>query len=74
MMLVEADGSVQINAWWNTLDHLPRPRASLNEQAEEFRALFFDACRLRLRSDVPLATSLTRLIRQTTPERLASVV
>lgn len=58
-MLVEADGRVQINAWWNTLDHLPRPRASLDDQAEEFRALFFDACRLRLRSDVPLATSLS---------------
>ena len=58
-MLVEADGRVQINAWWNTLDHLPQPRASLDEQAEEFRALFFDACRLRLRSDVPLATALS---------------
>ena len=50
---------MQINAWWNTLDHLPQPRASLDEQAEEFRALFFDACRLRLRSDVPLATALS---------------
>ena len=58
-MVVEADGRVQINAWWNTLDHLPQPRASLDEQAEEFRALFFDACRLRLRSDVPLATALS---------------
>ena len=58
-MLVEADGRTQINAWWNTLDHLPQPRANLDDQAEEFRALFFDACRLRLRSDVPLATSLS---------------
>ena len=58
-MEVEADGSVQIKAWWNTLDHLPQPRASLNDQAEEFRALFFDACRIRLRSDVPLATALS---------------
>jgi hypothetical protein len=58
-MLVEADGRVRINAWWNTLDHLPKLRASLDEQAEEFRALFFDACRLRLRSDVPLATALS---------------
>jgi asparagine synthase (glutamine-hydrolysing) len=58
-MVVEADGRVQINAWWNTLDHLPQPRSSLKEQAEEFRALFFDACRLRLRSDVPLATALS---------------
>src|SRR5580658_5365451 len=58
-MVVKADGSIQINAWWNTLDHLPQPRAKLDEQAEEFRALFFDACRLRLRSDVPLATALS---------------
>ena len=58
-MVVEADGSIRTNAWWNTLDHLPQPRAKLDEQAEEFRALFFDACRLRLRSDVPLATALS---------------
>jgi asparagine synthase (glutamine-hydrolysing) len=58
-MVVKADGSIQINAWWNTLDHLPQPRAKLDEQAEEFRALFFDACRLRLRSNVPLATALS---------------
>jgi asparagine synthetase B (glutamine-hydrolysing) len=58
-MLVEADGSVQIDVWWNILEHLPQPRASLDEQTEEFRALLFDVCRLRLRSDVPLATALT---------------
>ena len=58
-MMIEADGSRRINGWWNTLDHLPQPSASLDEQAEEFRALFFDACRLRLRSDVPLATALS---------------
>jgi asparagine synthase (glutamine-hydrolysing) len=58
-MLVEADGHTTINQWWNTLDHLPNPRRTLNEQAEELRALFFDACRLRLRSKVPLATALS---------------
>ena len=58
-MLVEADGSIRINAWWNTLDHLPQTRANLDEQAEEFRALFFDACRLRLRSEAPVATALS---------------
>jgi asparagine synthase (glutamine-hydrolysing) len=58
-MLVEANGHIQITAWWNTLDHLPQPGASLDEQSEEFRALFFDSCRLRLRSDVPLATALS---------------
>ena len=58
-MLVESDGSMRIHAWWNTLDHLPEPRAGLAEQAEEFRELLSDACRLRLRSDVPLATALS---------------
>jgi asparagine synthase (glutamine-hydrolysing) len=58
-MLVDADGSVRTNAWWNTLDHLPQPPGSLEQQADEFRDLFFDACRIRLRSDVPLATSLS---------------
>jgi asparagine synthase (glutamine-hydrolysing) len=52
-MSVEANGRMRINAWWNTLDHLPRLPANLDEQVEGFRALFFDACRLRLRSAVP---------------------
>jgi asparagine synthase (glutamine-hydrolysing) len=58
-ILVEADGSLQLKCWWNTLDHLPQPLPNFDDQAEEFRTLFFDACRLRLRSDVPLATSLS---------------
>ncbi|WP_022663068.1 asparagine synthase (glutamine-hydrolyzing) [Paucidesulfovibrio longus] len=45
--------------WWNTLDHLETPPARFEEQAERFRELFLDACRLRLRSDVPLGTSLS---------------
>jgi asparagine synthase (glutamine-hydrolysing) len=45
--------------WWNTLDHLIRVPPDPADRAEEFRELFFDACRLRLRADVPLATSLS---------------
>ncbi len=45
--------------WWRTLDHVPDVPPSLAEQAEAFRELFFDACRLRLRSDVPVATCLS---------------
>lgn len=54
-MTVEADGRERIEAWWNTLEHLPRSSDELGKQVEEFRALFFDACRLQLRSDAPLA-------------------
>jgi asparagine synthase (glutamine-hydrolysing) len=45
--------------WWRTLDHLPPVPRRLRDQAQEFRELFLDACRLRLRSDVPIATCLS---------------
>lgn len=49
----------RIRRWWNTLDHLEEVPSRFEEQIEKFRELFFDACRLRMRSDVPLATSLS---------------
>lgn len=49
----------RIVQWWNTLEHLPQPPADLDGQSEKFREIFLDACRLRLRSDVPVATSLS---------------
>ena len=58
-MLVNRDGRIRIKKWWNTLEHLPTVGADLKQQTEEFRQLFFDSCRMRLRSDVPLATSLS---------------
>jgi asparagine synthase (glutamine-hydrolysing) len=45
--------------WWSTLDHLVVVPQDVATQAEEFRELLFDACRLRVRSDVPMATSLS---------------
>ena len=52
-------GKVRVSRWWNTLDHLTEVPAKLPEQAEAFRELFLDSCRLRLRSDVPVATCLS---------------
>jgi len=45
--------------WWNTLDHLVEAPLGLEQQALRFRELFEDACRLRMRSDVPIGTSLS---------------
>ncbi|MFC2188314.1 asparagine synthase (glutamine-hydrolyzing) [Fulvivirgaceae bacterium LMO-SS25] len=45
--------------WWSTQENLPKPAQHFEEQAKEFLALFEDSCRLRLRSDVPIATALS---------------
>ena len=50
---------IQRSRWWNTLDHLMSVPKKLTEQAEQFRDLLLDACRLRMRSDMPVATSLS---------------
>ena len=52
-------GKLTTTRWWCTLDHLPEIPANYNEQVEQFRELFIDACRLRMRSDVPLGTALS---------------
>lgn len=52
-------GRLEIKRWWCTLDHLPRIPATYEDQVEHFRELFLDACRLRMRSDVPLGTALS---------------
>lgn len=51
--------ATRVYRWWNTLDHLVEPPVGLRKQAERFRELFEDACRLRMRSDVPIGTSLS---------------
>ncbi len=51
------DGQLNIEHWYNLLPvDVPQ---TLPEQAEMFRDLFFDSCRLRLRSDVPVGTCLS---------------
>ena len=45
--------------WWNTVEHVPEVPHRFSDQVEQFRELFFDAVRVRLRSDVPLGTCLS---------------
>jgi asparagine synthase (glutamine-hydrolysing) len=49
----------KIRRWWNTLDHLETPPQTYDEQVDRFRELFLDACRIRMRSDVPIGTALS---------------
>jgi asparagine synthase (glutamine-hydrolysing) len=50
----------RIIQWWATGEQLTTNLpATLDTQALHFKELLFDACRIRLRSDVPIATSLS---------------
>ena len=58
-LTLKADGQPVIRRWWNTLDHLETVPQRYEEQTARFRELFLDACRIRMRSDVPIGTALS---------------
>lgn len=45
--------------YYQTLDHLVEVPNSYEEQVEQFRELFLDSCKLRMRSDVTIGTALS---------------
>ena len=49
----------KIRRWWNTLEHLELIPHNYDDQVARFRELFLDACRIRMRSDVPIGTALS---------------
>lgn len=58
-VLVRGDGTVQIARWWDPAAHVIPVPERYEEQVEIFKELFFDAVRIRMRSDVPVATCLS---------------
>lgn len=58
-LVLREGGEPRVTRWWNTLDHLPQVPRRWEEQVEQYRELFLDACRVRMRSDVALCTSLS---------------
>jgi asparagine synthase (glutamine-hydrolysing) len=53
------NGHLDVQRWWCTLDHLIEVPTKYEDQVEMFRELFTASCRLRMRSDVPVATALS---------------
>jgi asparagine synthase (glutamine-hydrolysing) len=45
--------------YWNTIDQLIDVPQTYEDQVDQFRELFFDACRIRMRADVPIGTALS---------------
>jgi asparagine synthase (glutamine-hydrolysing) len=58
-MTVSTTGNIQLARWWDTLENLPEIPSSYEECVLKLRELLEDACRIRLRSDVPIATALS---------------
>lgn len=48
-----------VKRWWNTIENLIDVPLNYNQQLEQFTELFKDACKLRMRSDVTLASALS---------------
>ncbi len=58
-LTLNANGDIKIRRWWHTLDHLPNVPEKYEDQVAQYRELFLDACRIRMRSDVPIGTALS---------------
>ncbi|PCI27947.1 MAG: asparagine synthase (glutamine-hydrolyzing) [SAR324 cluster bacterium] len=56
---VYKNGKLTLTRYWNTLDNLVEVPISYEEQVEKFRDIFMDACKIRMRSDVPIGTALS---------------
>lgn len=49
----------QVRRWWRLIDSLPDVSVVPKKQVERLSELMFDACRIRMRSDVPISTCLS---------------
>ena len=53
------DCKLDLYRYWCTLDNLRTVPSTYEDQVEEFKEIFLDACRIRMRSDVPVGTALS---------------
>ena len=53
------NGKFETKRWWNTLDHLVDVPNNYEEQVENWRELFLDSVKVRMRSDVRIGTALS---------------
>jgi asparagine synthase (glutamine-hydrolysing) len=58
-LTIKQSGNMKLCRWWNTLDYRESTPSKYDKQVERYRELFLDACRIRMRSDVPIGTVLS---------------
>ncbi len=57
-LTINSQGVGTMKKWWDTSKHIPQIPAKYEEQVEQFRELFLDAVRIRMRSDIPTGICL----------------
>ena len=56
---IDQNNSFFLKKWWSTIDNLVDVPKKYEDQVSRYKELFFDACKIRLRSDVPIASCLS---------------
>ena len=56
---INQKGKFALKKWWKTIEHLIDVPRNYEDQVSNFKELFFKACKIRLRSDVPIASGLS---------------
>ena len=59
MIIHKGSHQVEQKRWWDIRDYVQLDNSPLEKSTEEFQRLFKDACKIRLQSDVPIATALS---------------
>ncbi len=58
-LVIDVDNKIEIKQWWKTVEHLVDIPKCYDDQVSQFKELFFNSCKIRMRSDVPIATTLS---------------
>ena len=58
-LILRKGKSPDVKRWWRTSDHLVNVPRKFDDQVARYKELFFDACKIRMRSDVPIGTALS---------------
>jgi len=53
------DQGIEVKRWYHLFEKIKPYKGTYKNAVSDFKTLFFDACKLRLRSDVPTATALS---------------